>query len=192
MPVFERGTLIDLDVAVDGVEGDDGCENGGVFGAAGDEVAFGDTGITYSAADGGADLGEIEVEFGGAKGGFGSANGGVAGRDGFQSAFGFFEGDGLVFAEAFGVFGLDGGELSEGFGFSEDGFSTLDGGLEGARVDGEEEIACFDFSTLGETDLGEVAGDLGADIDLFTRGEAASEFVPVDHTLSDGGGNGDG
>ena len=191
LTVFERRTLIDLDVAVDGVEGDDGGEDGGVFGAAGDEVAFGDTGVADAAGDGGADLGEIEVEFGGAEGGFGTAHGGFASGNRFQASLRLFEGDGLVFAETFGVFGLDGGEFGEGFGFSEDGFGALDGGLEGAGVDGEEEVACFDFRSLDETDLGEVAGYLSADIDLFTGGEAASEFIPVDDTLSDGGGNGD-
>lgn len=66
MPVFERGTLIDLDVAVDGVEGDDGGEEGGVLGTACDEIAFGDAGVADAAGDGSADLGEFEIELGGA------------------------------------------------------------------------------------------------------------------------------
>lgn len=135
LTVFERRTLIDLDVAVDGVEGDDGGEERGVFGAAGDEVAFGDTGVADAASDGGADLGEIEVEFGGAEVGFGTAHGGFASGNRFQASLRLFEGDGLVFAETFGIFGLDGSEFGEGAGFGEDGFSALDGGFEWPWID---------------------------------------------------------
>ncbi len=69
--IFECGVFVDIDIAIHGVDGlDGGEEGGGGAGAAVDEVADGDEFIADAAVDGGEDAAPFEIEPGGFDGGF--------------------------------------------------------------------------------------------------------------------------
>jgi hypothetical protein len=81
----------------------------------------------------------------------------------------------------------------------EPGLVALDGGIgrargrvELSRIDAEQKIADLDALAVLEMDALELAGDLGADLDIVYRLEAARHLGPVHDLAFDGLGHRDG
>ena len=192
LAVFQSGELIDLDFAVDRIEGDDGGEQGRVLGAAGDEIALGHACIADSTADRRTNLGKLEVEPCGAHRRLGGMHGGLLAGGALDAALGLFERDRLALPQRRGVFCLGGGEFGVDLRLGQDGFDTFHDGLIGPRVDGEKQVARLHLRAFLEADLVHIAGHAGADLHLLAGGEAAGELVPVRQTAGDGFGHGHG
>ena len=60
--VFEVGALIHLEIAVDRVERDNGCQQRGISRPTGNEIPFGHQLTADAAADGSLHLGEFDIE----------------------------------------------------------------------------------------------------------------------------------
>ncbi len=64
--------------------------------------------------------------------------------------------------------------------------------LERARIDHEQQVALMDDLAVGEVDLGQVAADLGADLDIVHGRELAGEGRPGRQVAPQRGADGDG
>ena len=70
------------------------------------------------------------------------------------------------------------GEVEPGRRRQQLGLGLLQRDLVRARVDDEEQVALVDDLAVGEMDLGQIAADLGAELDRIDRRELAGELRP--------------
>ena len=69
--VLQQHVLVDVEIHVDGIGGDDRRQHGGIARPRLDQVALGDSRAADAAIDGGGDVGELQVQLGVADGGLG-------------------------------------------------------------------------------------------------------------------------
>src|SRR5690606_26712886 len=188
LDVLEEHALVGVEVGVDLVGGD----HGGQQRLAGtDQVALGDLGTADAAVDGRGDTGEAEVELGVLQLRLDRGDRGLGFGGGTGSGVGQLRGDGVALAQALAAARLVGGAVLVGTGLLQLGLEALDLGLEGTRVDLEQQVAFLHQAAFGEGDAVDVAGHARADLDGLRRFQATGELVPLVDRLFDDFGEAD-
>ncbi|MBA7698797.1 hypothetical protein ES703_107479 [subsurface metagenome] len=182
--VFEVSRLIHIEIDVDRIERDDGCEQGGASVRALHEVADADEMAADAARNRRLDVGELDIELRRLQRAIGLHLGSARRLqclaalvdDGFGDGAGRNQGQrALEFALGQFGFGAGIGELAVGLQCDR---------LEGTGVDHIKQVTRLDEIAVLELDGVDEAADPGADLHFVHRLEAASEFIPIgDHAF---------
>ncbi len=159
--------------------------------ARGDEVARIDAAVGYAAADRRAHLGEFDVERARANPGIGRRERRRSGADARVQLVEIALRHRLVGDQPVGAGEVDAREFEVAARARGIGACFGERGIEGPRVEGEEQLALADDLAVGEVDADKFARDARAHLDRTARLEAADIIVPFGNVAHQRRGDGD-
>ncbi len=183
----------DVDVAVEGIDFDDGGEEGGLVltAAAVDHVAGLHHLAAHAAGDGGGDAGPLKIELGGFHRSLGGGEGGLSLLDVCFGGVVVFFTDRAGFLDFIEPVERGLAEVKLGLCPRDVGELTVHVRLKGAVVDDVEDVALVDEGAFLEAGFDDEATDTCDYVGHVGGREEAALFVKLDHLMSHGVGNGD-